>query len=185
MADSTGFSETFGRACKGDEGALRELLEKYGDYLRRVIRHRLDERLRSRFDSLDFVQMVWASFFAEPNPLARFSSPEEMIRYLVSIARHKLIDQQRRRLSAKRAATETSLDERAPNAPRSNDTPSQCAIARERLQILQKVASDRDREIMRLRLMGLSYREIAQRCEMNERSVRKIIERLIKSPPQT
>jgi RNA polymerase sigma-70 factor (ECF subfamily) len=180
VTEATGFSETFARACQGDESALRELLEKYGDYLRRVIRHRLDERLRSRFDSLDFVQMVWASFFAEPNPLARFSSPEQMIRYLAGMARNKLIDQQRRRLAGKRAACETPLDETAPDAPRSNETPSQCAIARERLQILQKLACERDREIMRLRLMGLSYREIAERCEMNERTVRKIIERLTK-----
>lgn len=124
--------------------------------------------------------MVWASFFTDPNPLARFANPEQMIRYLVAMARNKVCDAERRRCAGKRggANVEKPLDETAPDAPRSDETPSQCAIARERLQILQKVTSERDREIVRLRMMGLSYREIADRCDLNERSVRKIIDRL-------
>ena len=180
MSQSQGFSELFAKACRGDELALRALLEQYGEYLRRVIRQRLDERLRSRFDSLDFVQMVWASFFADAKPLERFASADEMIRYLVAMVRNKVLEEQRRRAAAKRGGSvqERPLDETAADTPRTADTPSKHAIARERLQILEKVASQRDREIVQLRMMGLSYREIADRFSLNERSVRKIIHRL-------
>jgi len=61
-----GFSLLLEQARAGSDSAARELIERFGPFILRVIRNRLDPRLRSIFDSADFSQAVWASFFAMP-----------------------------------------------------------------------------------------------------------------------
>src|SRR4051794_15485658 len=51
------------RIQAGDEEAARELLARYEAEVRLVVRRQLPRLLRSRFDSLDFLQSVWGSFF--------------------------------------------------------------------------------------------------------------------------
>src|SRR5262249_7566398 len=51
------------RIRAGDEEAARELLQRYEAKVRLVVRRQLPKLLRSRFDSLDFLQSVWGSFF--------------------------------------------------------------------------------------------------------------------------
>src|SRR4051794_41840261 len=51
------------RIQAGDEAAARELLSRYEAEVRLVVRRQLPRLLRSRFDSLDFLQSVWGSFF--------------------------------------------------------------------------------------------------------------------------
>ena len=51
------------RIQAGDEDAARELLTRYEAEVRLVVRRQLPRLLRSRFDSLDFLQSVWGSFF--------------------------------------------------------------------------------------------------------------------------
>src|SRR5664279_4008959 len=51
------------RIQAGDEEAARELLTRYEAEVRLVVRRQLPRLLRSRFDSLDFMQSVWGSFF--------------------------------------------------------------------------------------------------------------------------
>lgn len=51
------------RIQAGDEGAARELLQRFEAEVRLVVRRQLPRLLRSRFDSLDFLQSVWGSFF--------------------------------------------------------------------------------------------------------------------------
>jgi RNA polymerase sigma-70 factor (ECF subfamily) len=183
VATDSSFEAAFARACQGSEEDLRQLLHDYGAYIQRVVRSRLDMRLRPKFDSLDFVQMVWASFFAEPGALLRFNNPKQLLKYLAIMARHKVVDEERRRLSDNnryRATGEQFLGERDSEvAERRSDSPSQCAIARERLQLLESTNCQQEREIMRLRMKGLSYIEIASKLNINERTVRKIVDRLL------
>src|SRR4030088_3343486 len=56
-------SEFLKRIQAGDEGAARELLGRFEAEVRLVVRRQLPRLLRSRFDSLDFLQSVWGSFF--------------------------------------------------------------------------------------------------------------------------
>ena len=182
MSGESGFELAFAKACQGSEEDLRQLLKDYGVYIQRVVRNRLDTRLRPKFDSLDFVQMVWASFFAEPGGLTRFDNPRQLLKYLAIMARNKVVDEERRRLSDNNRyrADEHFLGEHDGEvAERRSDTPSQFAIARERLHLLESAESQREREIMRLRMKGLSYSEIGERLKMHERTVRKIVDRLL------
>src|SRR6478736_4128141 len=53
----------------GSQEAAWTLVEKYGRDVQRFVRRTLHQRLRSKFDSLDFVQIVWGSFFRAPDRL--------------------------------------------------------------------------------------------------------------------
>ena len=52
------------RVKSGNEAAVRELLLRFEDEVRMMVRVRLPRSLRSQFDSMDFVQAVWKSFFS-------------------------------------------------------------------------------------------------------------------------
>src|ERR1700722_12229829 len=80
------------QAMTGSASAAQELFEKYDAVLLRAIRRKLSHKVRSKFDSLDFVQYVWASFFAEPAQQRVFESPEHLVRFLTKLARNKVVD---------------------------------------------------------------------------------------------
>src|SRR5438552_15619942 len=99
MADHPpSFQTLLERLRAGSSDAPHELLDRYGAHVLRVIRHRLDRRLRQEFDSLDFFQDVWKSFFEAPPPGRAFDRPEAFIAYLAQMAQHKVVDACRRRL---------------------------------------------------------------------------------------
>jgi RNA polymerase sigma-70 factor (ECF subfamily) len=52
--------ELIERAAQGDQTARRDLLERYRDYLRRMVASRLDRRLAARLDPSDIVQETLA-----------------------------------------------------------------------------------------------------------------------------
>src|SRR5437868_2232302 len=105
------FQRLMERLRSGAADAPGELLDRYGAHVLRVIRHRLDQRLRQEFDSADFLQDVWKSFFQAPPPGRTFDRPEALIAYLAQVARHKVVDACRRRATHMRdAGRERPLD---------------------------------------------------------------------------
>src|SRR5712672_2107122 len=90
------------RIQSGNEEAARELLERYESKVRLVVRRQLPRLLRSRFDSIDFLQSVWGSFFHRirtgPNDL---QEERNLIAFLAWAARNKVIDEYRRAASQK------------------------------------------------------------------------------------
>lgn len=187
-ADHSHFRTVVQNACAGSEEAIRELTEVYGPHIQRVIRRKLSFKLRSKFDSLDFVQMVWGSFFTEPEKIRDFNEPGDLIRYLARMGINKVLNESRRRLEygAHNVRREQSLD--SPHEPetsfgRSHDTPSQMAIANERYDAMVRSCSERDRRILELRRQGWKFVEIAKEVGLNERTVRQVIQELAKSEP--
>ena len=71
MVQSSEFRDAIDQICSGSEEAAWNFIETYGPHIQRVVRRRLHQSLRSKFDSVDFVQMVWASFFADPQRIAQ------------------------------------------------------------------------------------------------------------------
>src|SRR5262245_48951943 len=66
MATQGRFRDLMRQVNEGSDDAIRELVQVYGPHILRVVRMRLSKHLRSKFDSADFVQSVWAAFFAIP-----------------------------------------------------------------------------------------------------------------------
>ena len=56
------------------------------------MRRVLSPELRSKFDSLDFVQWVWLSFFRVRDKADRFERPEHLVKFLAGMARNKVQD---------------------------------------------------------------------------------------------
>ncbi len=170
----------------GSPEAVWKLIADYGPHIQRVVRRRLDRRMRSKFDSLDFVQMVWASVFRNPHDICSLKRPEDLIRYLAALARNKVVDEYRRRIQkdTKYSVTrELSLSEEdlvEQSADEEQPSPSQIAIAREQWEKFVRDQPERDRSIIQMRIGGATFLEISQQLGINERTARKVIDRLVR-----
>ncbi len=95
-------SDFLKRIQAGDEGAARELLQRFEAEVRLVVRRQLPRLLRSRFDSLDFLQSVWGSFFRRMRTSpTEFEDSRHLVAFLARAAKNKVIDEYRRAASRK------------------------------------------------------------------------------------
>jgi RNA polymerase sigma-70 factor (ECF subfamily) len=171
------------RIRAGDEEAARELLTRYEAEVRLVVRRQLPRLLRSRFDSLDFLQSVWGSFFrrVQTGP-ADFEDSRHLVAFLARAAKNKVIDEYRRAASRKQ---DMSREEplwgdgaRPKDVPGDLDSPSEIAQAREVFGRLQALLPEERRTILDLKAEGLSSRDIGERLGISERTVQRVIEDL-------
>lgn len=185
MPEAASFQELMQRVRDGSEEAAWELVERYGPALRRVVRAKLHHRLRPRFDSLDFVQMVWSSFFRVSEKMTRFASPDELVAFLLVVTRNKVVGEVRRQLMTERhdLNREQPLEfpdgDRQRNIPDREPSPVEVAIARERWTRLLENQPPHYRQIIFLRLQGHTYEAIADSLHINERTVRRVLQRLV------
>src|SRR5262249_49017669 len=132
------------RIRDGSQDAVQELCDRYGHHILRVVRRRLDRKLRAKFDSADFTQAVWTSFFVNPCHDFAFERPEELIAFLGQLAQDKLVDvlRQRYRTQKYNVNREHSLngsaEEQALRKEDPGPTPSQLALAEEQWERLLK-----------------------------------------------
>ena len=174
------FRDVIDRICDGSDDAVWEFIDKFGPHVQRAIRQRLHQQMRSKFDSVDFVQMVWASFFTHPKRMASFRDPTQLVKYLVGMAKNKVHQESRRRLEyqAYDLKRERNLEQKNGDDSQrlaSNQTPSQMAIARERYDDLMREQTERNRQIVKMRISGKTYLEISESLGINERTARQVI----------
>ncbi len=184
MADEKAeFRAALEEVRRGTPDAIWRFIEDYGPFIRRIARRNLDTRMQSKFDSVDFVQMVWVSFFRDPRKIRSFQGPNDLYRYLGRVVRNKVCDEHRRRIISDKydVARECALQESDEMPDSLELTPSQVAIARETWQRLMDGESVRNQDIARLRLGGATFVEISRQLDINERTVRRVIDRLLRS----
>lgn len=175
------FSHLMKRVCEGSEEAAWELVSRYGEDIRTAVRRVLNMRLRPKFDSLDFVQIVWSSFFRVRDKCERFQRPEELAAYLVTMARNKVGMEVRRRLMTEKfnITQEQSMGQPGSEEMVSHQpSPLDVAIARERWENLLKNQPEHYRRIVHLRLQGYTCEEIGAAVHLNERTVRRFLQKL-------
>ncbi len=171
------------RIQAGDEDAARELLCHYEAEVRLVVRRQLPRLLRSRFDSIDFLQSVWGSFFQQVREgNAQFEDSQHLVGFLASVARNKVVDEYRQAGSAKRdLKREVPLWNDA-DQPRevatAAATPSQVLEALDVFERLRQMLPESRREILDLKAGGLTTREIGERLDLSERTVQRVLEEL-------
>ena len=104
MSDDTVFAGFMRRVRAGDEQAARELVARYEPVIRREVKMRLrDPRLYRRLDWADICQSVLASFFVRAaSGQYDLDQPEQLLRLLVVMTRHKVSKQARRHRAEKR-----------------------------------------------------------------------------------
>ncbi|HEV3117760.1 MAG TPA: sigma-70 family RNA polymerase sigma factor [Gemmataceae bacterium] len=184
MDEQAEFASLMRRVSEGSEDAVKELLERYGPSILRVVRRRLSRRMRSKFDSADFTQSVWASFFAVPRGGLDFKTAEAFVAYLVNMTRNKMVDALRRRQALKKynVNREHSLEGSAALEARgiagAQPTPSQILVARERFQQLAQGLPAHQRIVLEFLRQGSTHQEIADALGINEKSIRRLVEKI-------
>src|SRR5262249_27573823 len=149
----------------GSEEAARELYERYGSHIRRIVRRNLNKKLRSKYDSSDFVQAVWASFFADEQA-RRLDNPEALMAFLGQVAKNKVVEVFRQRHTEKyninrEPSLEGSAACQAVRVPAPQPTPSQVAVANERWDQMVKTLPIHQQGILDMARQGDNYQEIA------------------------
>ena len=141
-----------------------------------------DLRLASRFDWTDICQSVMASFFVRA-AAGQFDleQPDQLLRLLVVMTRHKLTQQVRRnsadRRDSRRLETHDPayLEERSAAVP----SPSRLVAGRELLEEIRRRLSEEERRLADLRAQGCDWAEIAARLGGTAEACRKQLARAI------
>jgi RNA polymerase sigma factor (sigma-70 family) len=185
MFNDDELNDLLSRARAGDEAAIRDFLSRFEQEVTTMVRSRLPRRLRTQFDSTDFVQAVWKSLLVESGHDSRdFEDVEHFRGFLYGMVRNKVSEQQRR--LTKTAKYDLAREERlyirrgdrdvAREVVSPEPSPSQAVQANDRMAQLTAGKSPREIEILMLRRQGLTLLEIAERTGINERSVRRVID---------
>ena len=181
MGEDTEFRSLLARFREGDPDAAEYLCRWYAPVIRGAVRRHLDERLRTLFDSLDFVQDVWVSVLATPPGRYTIETPRALSAFLTRVAHDKMIDALRRHTEARMArgsresATpdpdRTGLDE----LPSSDPAPDQWAIAGERWEQLRESLRPVYRAVAERLRDGYTYDEIARMVGVSPRTIKRIV----------
>lgn len=192
MADESGeFLELMRRVRAGDDSAAHELYQQYGGHLFRIVRRRLHQPLRSRFDSTDFVQSVWTAFFTAAARDCTFQTPQALISYLGTIAARKVAGAYRRGTqSDKDRIYQLPLETPSPDSEdltpdhmvSADPTPSQEAVAKERWERLLEGQSVAVQGVLTLRRQGFTIDEIAELLGVAPKTVQRVLRRLEDRP---
>jgi RNA polymerase sigma-70 factor (ECF subfamily) len=167
MPQRADFDDFIARIRAGDDEAARELVARYEPIIRREVRVRLrDPRLYSRFDWADVCQSVMASFFVRAHA-GQFDlkEPDQLLRLLVVMTRHKLAKQERRHRAGRRdyRRLEPGDPEHLEGQLAAVPSPSRLVASRELLEEFRRRLSAEERQLADLRAEGYEWAEIAAR----------------------
>lgn len=177
--------DLFAKAQAGDQQAWQILFDASYPKIRRVIRRRIDSKLRSVFDSSDFANDVWMSLASKPGKFD-FENFEALMAFLQKSAERKLIDERRRMLALKR-----NVEREQPHGTRPagepgglelvspEPTPSRVYQGKETLERLGEGADSAEaREVVDLRAAGHSNEDIALQTDLHVRKVQRMLQEL-------
>jgi DNA-directed RNA polymerase specialized sigma24 family protein len=164
MPEDASFRELMGRVQAGDPYAAAQVVRDYEWAIRLQVRVRLTQPdLRRLLDSMDVVQLVWASFF--PRAAAgqyELQDPKKLLNLLITLAHNKLLDQARRLRRKRRGAGQAGGD--APAAAEAIDPrpgPDQEVSRRDLVHEVRQRLPLRVQGVWDQRLLGRSWEEIA------------------------
>jgi len=182
------FAALMQRVQAGCRQSIEAFLQQYGPYIRIAVRRRLHQRLRSKFDSLDFVQDVWASFFADVPAGVEFKSPEDLIAFLGKLARNKVVETVRARMlrQSRDINRERPLEQNAAlleNLHANTPTPSEVVMGREEWDLLLDNQPLVHRHILSRVRDGKTSDSIADELGISLRTVRRVIKKNLPGIP--
>ena len=160
----------------GDYEAAEQAFLAYEPYLRMIIRRQLKGPLRSKLDSVDVVQSVWADLLCRCRDSGwRFSDRAHLRAFLIRVTCNRLIDRRRqlqRAMNHEQSLARTRAQELPPSSlPR----PSEVVQADELWERMLAFSSPMHRQILELRRQGIALSEISSRLGIHEGSVRRIL----------
>lgn len=175
-------------AKEGDPSALNQLCSIYGERVRRIIRFRIDRKLRPKLDSVDVVQ---DALMLALGGLKGFTYKNEgdFLRWLSTIAENRLCDildkfhaakrDIRREIPFKKRRPGTEGEFTGPADPMGMTTPSVIVTRKEEFDALEKAMDALSPElrdvIVLTRIEGLSYKEVGERLGKSSDAVRRLV----------
>jgi eukaryotic-like serine/threonine-protein kinase len=180
--DPEKIAELIEKCRLGDAAATEVVFARYVNRLTGLARTRLSRKLAARFDPADVVMSAYRSFFIGLREHGFVIAEEaELWQLLVQITLRKLYRQAARHRGAKRDASREvhnsvgagSIPSLAGREPR----PEEAVAIAEEVELLLGQLSPSGRRIVELRLQGQELSEIAREIEVNERTVRRWLDR--------
>jgi RNA polymerase sigma-70 factor (ECF subfamily) len=176
------FADLIRRVRAGEGEAAAELVRRYEPAIRSVVRvHLRDPRLRRVLDSTDVCQSVLATFFVRAN-LGQYEldTPQNLLRLLATIARHKVTNQAHKQRADRRDYRRAQvLGERDALVRSPASGPGEQAAARELLARVWEHLSDDERQLAQGRGRGDSWAELAAAHGGSADSLRKKLARAL------
>ena len=179
MNERTDFLTLMTGLRAGEACAVVEACRRYEDGVLVTIRRHLTRRLRSRFDSRDFLQEVWTTFLTAPAGRYVFTTPAELRAFLARLAHDKVIDAARHQAAVRFGGTrETAggdaIDGLTSSAPRADEL----AMAGEEWERWLGRISPAHRGVAARVRDGYTHEEIAAMTGFSPRSIKRIVDRL-------
>jgi RNA polymerase sigma-70 factor (ECF subfamily) len=171
-------------AKEGNQPALNQLCSIYGERVRRIIRFRLDAKLRPKLDSIDLVQDALILALGGLKDFT-YRNEGDFLRWLSKIAENKLHDifkkfyadkrDIRKEISFKQEGSSTDGGFFGAAEPMGTTTPSVIMRKKEALDRLEKALDTLKPEykevIVLKRIEGLSHAEIAEKLSKSTNAV--------------
>jgi len=164
------------RLNSGDTAAAEQVFRTYEPYLRILVRRELRAGLRTKFDSSDVVQSVWADLLEGIQGRGwHFADRAHLQAFLIRLAKHRFIDLCRKYRPA--LAREERLADHALAETVEGDVPrpSEVAQGNELWERIIALCPPNHHELVRMKLRGLTIDEIAAETGLHPNSVRRIL----------
>ncbi len=179
MATPPEITELIDLCRRGDPGALAELVRRYKPVVRRAVRSRLPSVMRGRFDSIDFTQDVWASFFRVNLDRAELADETALVAYLAQMARMKVVEEFRYQTTLKVGLGRNQRLRTSEELPDDAPSPSAEVIARERWDDLTRGLDEREKRMVAMVQEGHTQAAIATEFGLTVRTVRRLVARVV------
>jgi RNA polymerase sigma-70 factor (ECF subfamily) len=179
-------------AKEGDQPAVEQLCRIYGERVRRIIRLRIDRKLRPKIDSVDVVQDALVLALAGLKDFT-YRDEGDFLRWLSRIAENKLRDildkfhtekrDIRREIPFKKVETKTEEGSIGIASPLQTTTPSVALLRKEQYDRLERAIDKLKpeyREVIFLsRIERLSHKEIAVKLGKSKGAVAMLLSRAL------
>jgi RNA polymerase sigma factor (sigma-70 family) len=164
------------RLNSGDERAVEQMFIAFEPYMRMVIRRRISGPLRAKFDSGDIVQSVWADFVRGLHQSNwKFENLDQLRAFLVKMTRNRFVDRLRNHRESLRREI-AMIDETVDVVPVDrNPRVSEDFYAGELWQQMVDACPPAHYELLTMKRQGASIAQIAERTQLHEGSVRRIL----------
>ncbi|MBY0458969.1 MAG: hypothetical protein K2V38_16655, partial [Gemmataceae bacterium] len=168
MADTDDFRTLLEACRRRDPAATAELVRRYLPHVRAAVRRRLAASMRLRFDSHDFAQDVWLSFFRAALDRQELADEGGLIAYLSQMARLKVAEEYRHQTTQKVGlARQSPLPDDGQLTAR-QPTPSEVVLADDEWERLTAGLPDRERKMLQMLRDGHTHADTAATFQMSE-----------------
>lgn len=165
------------KLCQGDMAVAKQFFLACEPHLRKVVRQRLPVRLRSKFDSADIVQSVWADLLEGYRAGGwHFANLQRFQAFLVHVTRNRFNDKFRKHRIEREQRFRNMDSSELPMAPRAQATAM--LEAEELWQQMLELCPPEHQELLRLKRQGVPMEDLVARTGLHPGSIRRVLRNL-------